>query len=365
MNRPVGFGIVGCGMIAAHHARAIAASRGGRLVAVFSRSSERTEKFARESGARPARSLEELIAQPGLDVVTVTTPSGVHLEPAVAAAEAGKHVLVEKPLEVSLERIDRMIAACAQARVHLAAVFQARFGRGARKVKEAVAQGRLGRLAFCDATVKWHRAQSYYDEGGWRGTWRWDGGGALMNQSIHAIDLLQWLAGMPVQASAFAATLGHTGIEVEDTAAAVLRFPHGALGTIEGTTAAWPGYARRIELNGDAGSVALEDDRIVRWDFREGLPEDETVRRELGAPSELRTGAGSPQMMNTRGHELQIQDLIDAITEGRAPAIDGREARNAVAIIQAIYRSAAEERSVEVDRSGWGTAPLRATQNPP
>lgn len=334
-DRVVGFGIVGCGMIAGHHARAIAASRGGKLLAVYSRDRARAEAFAREHGAQAAHSLEELLAHPGLEVLTVATPSGAHLEPVLAAAAAGKHVLVEKPLEVTLERIDRMIAACAVARVHLAAVFQARFGRGARKVKEVVASGRLGRLTVCDATVKWYRSQAYYDEGGWRGTWKWDGGGALMNQSIHAIDLLQWLAGMPQTVGAFAATLGHTGIEVEDTAAAALRFPGGELGTIVGTTAAWPGYTRRIELNGDAGSVALEDDRIVRQCF--------------GAPSELRSGSGSPQMMNARGHELQVQDLVEAISEGRAPAIQGREARNAVAIIQAIYKSSRDGHAVEVD----------------
>lgn len=352
MNQPVGFGLVGCGMIAAHHARAIAASRGGKLVAVYSRGRERTEKFAREFGASPASSLDELVNDSSIHVVNVATPSGAHLEPAVAAAAAGKHLLVEKPLEVSLDRTDRMIAACTSARVHLAAVFQARFGRGARKVKQAVAAGRLGRLALCGATVKWYRAQSYYDEGGWRGTRRWDGGGALMNQSIHAVDLLQWLVGMPAEVSAFTARVGHTGIEVEDTAAAALRFPGGGLGVIEASTSAWPGYARRIELNGDAGSVALEDDRIVRWDFREPWPEDEAVRREFGAPSELRTGAGGPQQMNNRGHELQIQDLVDAIKEGRPPAILGHEARNAVAIIQAIYRSAAEGRAIAIEAAG-------------
>jgi len=352
MSRTVGFGLVGCGMIAAHHARAIAASHGGRLVVAHSRGRERAEKLAQEFGANVADSIEGLVANPAVDVVIVTTPSGAHLEPALAAAAAGKHVLVEKPLEVSLERIDRMIAACAQANVHLAAVFQARFGRGARKVKEAVVGGRLGRLSLCSAAVKWYRTQAYYNEGGWRGTRRWDGGGALMNQSIHAIDLLQWFAGMPVRASAFTSTVGHTGIEVEDTAAAVLNFAHGAVGVIAGTTAAWPGYARRIELNGDAGSVALEDDRIVRWDFRDAAPDDDAIRRDFGAVSELRSGASSPEAKNNRGHELQIQDLIDAIGEGRPPAIAGREARNAVAIIEAIYRSAAEGRAVNVDNSG-------------
>jgi UDP-N-acetyl-2-amino-2-deoxyglucuronate dehydrogenase len=350
MTGRIGFGLVGCGMIAAHHARAISASSGGRLVAVFSRTPDRTVQFAREFGGRAVGSIDELVEDPDVHVVNVTTPSGAHLEPVVVAAAAGRHVLVEKPLEVSLDRIDRMIAACRQANVHLGAVFQARFGRGVRTVKDAIVRGRLGRLALSEAAVKWYRAQAYYDEGGWRGTRRWDGGGALMNQSIHAIDLLQWLVGMPEAVSAFAATVAHERIEVEDTATAALRFANGSLGIIQGSTAAWPGYARRIEINGEHGSVALEDDRIVRWDFRHPEPEDATVIGELGARSELRSGAGSPQAMNSRGHELQIQDMVDAILSGRRPAIDGHEARNAVAIIEAIYRSAAEGRAIAVDR---------------
>ncbi|MEX2580400.1 MAG: Gfo/Idh/MocA family oxidoreductase [Verrucomicrobiales bacterium] len=351
-TRPIGFGIVGCGMIAENHVAAIQASNGGRLVGAASRSRERAEAFARRHDvAFFTDSTAELAAHPEVDVVCVTTPTGAHLEPVVAAAEAGKHVLVEKPLEISVERADAMIAACRAHGVKLGAVFQARFGPGARAAKEAMAGGRLGRLVLCDAYVKWYRSPDYYEEGGWKGTRRWDGGGALMNQGVHAVDLLQWLAGMPRRVSAFTGTLAHRGIEVEDTAAALIQFEHGGLGVIEASTGTWPGTSRRLELSGDAGSVVLEDDRIARWEFEVPESRDEETVRRLGGESLLKTGAGDAKALNTAGHCLQVQDMIDAIREDRLPGIDGSEGRKAVAVIEAIYQSAREGRPVELGES--------------
>lgn len=341
---PVGFGIVGHGMIAGYHARAIAATPGARLVGVAGLRAEATQAFAREHGAGLATtSLDELLARPDLDAVCITTPSGAHLQPSLAAIRAGKHLVVEKPMEITTARVDELLAAAEQRRVLVAPIFQARFGEGAQRVKAAIEAGRLGRLVLASAYVKWHRTAAYYT--GWKGTLALDGGGAVINQAIHGLDLLQWFAGMPTSVSARTARRVHTGIEAEDTAAAVFEFPGGALGTLEATTAAWPGWSRRIELCGETGSVVLEDDRITRWDFRQVEPGDEAVVLADTAAA-LGSGASNPSGISVAGHQRQISDLVDAIRTGKPLAIDGREARKAVALVNALYASAARGAAV-------------------
>jgi UDP-N-acetyl-2-amino-2-deoxyglucuronate dehydrogenase len=348
MNPPsqFGFGIVGTGMIAGFHARAIAQVPGARLVGVASRSPEKGRAFAKTHVlAVVAGSVEELAARPDIDVICITTPSGGHLEPALAAIEAGKHVVIEKPLEVTTERVDRILAAAAKKGVRVAPIFQGRFGDGARAVKAVIAAGRLGRLVLCSAAVKWHRPPSYYT--GWKGTLILDGGGATMNQAIHGIDLLQWFAGMPTEVFSWKTRRVHTAIEAEDTACASLKFPDGALGTIEATTAAWPGWSRRIEICGERGSLALEDDRIARWDFASPEPGDDTIRNSApAAAAGAGAGAGAPGAIPLEGHVRQFQDLIDALRENRPLALEGPEARKAVALVNALYESA--ERGVPV-----------------
>jgi UDP-N-acetyl-2-amino-2-deoxyglucuronate dehydrogenase len=335
---PVRFGIVGTGMIAGFHARAIAGS-GGQVTAVAGRNAEKTAAFAREHSV-PFSTTEvaALVTRPDVDVVCITTPSGAHLEPALAAIRAGKHVLIEKPLEITPERVDLILAAAEKAGVRVATIFQGRFGAGAQTVKAALDAGRLGRLVLASAQVKWHRPAAYYT--GWKGTLALDGGAVLMNQAIHGLDLLQWFVGLPAEVFAWSTRRVHAGIEGEDTACATLRFPGGALGTIEATTAAWPGWARRIELCGEHGSIVLEDDRIVRWDFARPEPADEKIR---SAPPEnaLGSGAASPGGISLEGHVRQYQDLGAALRENRPLAIDGREGRKAVALVHALYQSAA------------------------
>jgi predicted dehydrogenase len=336
---PLGFGIVGLGMVADYHARAIAASDGGRLVGVVSRSADKARTFAQRHGAAFATDrLDQLLARSDVDVVCITTPNGAHLEPAVAAARARKHLVVEKPLEVTLERTDALIAAATQAGVLLAPIFQSRFGTGAQALKSAVQQGRFGRLALCSAYVKWQRTPEYY-AGSWHGQAALDGGGVAMNQAIHAIDLLQWFAGMPAELTALTGRCVHTGIQVEDTLSAVLRFPQGAMGTIEASTAVFPGWAQAIDLCGEHGSARLEDDRLVRWDFREERPEDAGLRA-AAASTALRSGAAAPNAIGIEGHRRQIQNLIDAIRGVHPLALDAAEARKAVALVCALYRSA-------------------------
>src|SRR5581483_8434249 len=207
-----------------------------------------------------------------------------------------------------------LIRAADQAGVVIAPIFQARFGEGARTLKAALDAGRFGRMVLASAYVKWHRTAQYYS--GWKGTLQLDGGGAVINQSIHAIDQLQWFAGLPAEVYAFTTRRVHTGIEAEDTCVAALKFSSGALGTIEASTALYPGWARRLEICGEHGSAALEDDRIVKWDFREAKPEDEKIR--AGGANALGSGASNPAAISFEGHRRQLQDLIDALRAGRA-----------------------------------------------
>lgn len=342
----LGFAIVGTGMIAGYHAEAIQQTPGARLIGVVSRSMDKGRAFATRHGiAVTTATVEEMVARPDVHVVNVTTPSGAHLEPALVGIRAGKHVIVEKPLETTPERVDQVLAAAREHRVKVASIFQGRFGAGAQQVKRALVEGRLGRLVLASAAVKWHRPAEYYHTP-WKGRWDLDGGGALMNQAIHGVDLLQWFAGLPTEVSGWITRRVHLGIEADDTTVASLKFPCGAFGTIEATTAAWPGWARRIELCGELGSVCLEDDRISRWDFARAEPGDAAVLA-AGADS-LGSGAGAPGGISIAGHLRQIADFVEAVQGDREPLIDGEEGRKAVALVHAIYESARKGAAVRV-----------------
>ena len=345
-----GFGIIGLGLIADFHARAIQAISGdkAKLVACCSRSAEKVKIFAEKYGCRGYTDVGQMLADADLDVVSICSPSGAHLEAALAAAEAGRHVIVEKPLEITIERCDRMIEACDKAGVALGGIFQSRFSAAATTVKRAIDGGRFGTLVLGDAYVKWFRSQQYYDEGGWHGTRAMDGGGALINQSIHAIDLLQWLMGAVDSVQAFTATIGHSGIEVEDNAVAAVRFRNGAFGVIEGSTAVYPGFLKRIEISGTAGSMILEEDHLNAWDFAQSDPEDESIRRRFGATAASGGGAADPAAISFEGHRRQFEEFIAALDGKRPPLVDGREARKSVEIIRAIYDSAEKGKAVRL-----------------
>ncbi|TWT90167.1 Glucose--fructose oxidoreductase precursor [Pseudobythopirellula maris] len=344
----LGFGIVGCGMISRFHAKALGDTRGAKLVACCSSNPKSAAKLADEFGVTAHADLKALLADPAVDAVCICTPSGAHMEPAVAAAKAGKHVLIEKPLEVTLKKCDRVIAACEQAGVQLATIFPSRFHGASQTLKKAVDGGRFGRMTMGDAYIKWHRTQEYYDSGAWRGTWALDGGGALMNQAIHTVDLLLWLMGPVEQVCAQTATLAHERIEVEDTAVATLRFASGALGVIQATTAAWPGYLKRIELHGDSGSAILEEESIRAWDFAKPRKSDAKVREAMNRGDEHGGGAGDPAAIGHHAHAKQFADFIAAIRAERSPAIDGHEGRRSVELILAIYKSAKSGKPVSL-----------------
>ena len=344
----IGFGIIGCGMIAKFHARAIADIRGTKLVACQSRRLEAAEAFTSEFGGQAYESLEEMLAHPELDIVTICTPSGAHLEPAVAAARAGKHVIVEKPLEITLKRCDRIIEACDKAGVTLSTIFPSRFHESSQLLKKAVDTAKFGRLTLGDAYVKWFRTQEYYDSGAWRGTWELDGGGALMNQAIHSVDLLTWLMGPVEEIMAHTATLAHDRIEVEDVATATLRFANGALGTIEATTAAYPGMLKRIELHGSQGSAVMIEEDITTWDFAKPTAADRKLLERMQGQTKTGGGAADPAAIGHHGHAAQFREILKAIKTNSTSSVDGREGRRAVEIILAIYKSAESGKAVSL-----------------
>ena len=347
-SNPIGFAIVGTGMIAEFHANAIRAVPGARLVGAFGNVPEQRRIFCEKHGIREFDSLDAVIADAEVHAVTVATPSGLHAAVAVPVLEAGKAALCEKPIDVTIEAVDAILAAEKKGNGRLACVFQSRFGAGAVKLKEAIDAGRFGRLTMCSAYIKWWRDQSYYDTSNWKGTWKIDGGGALMNQGVHAVDLLQWFAGLPEEVCAFHATLAHK-MEAEDTLTATLRFPNGALGVIEAATSAWPGDDLQIEIVGDRGSATIVNDKITRWDFADKLPGDEDALKNEGA-GKIGGGTADPKAIPIEGHRRLIEDLVNAIKEGRPPMIPGTDARKAIALIRACYESAASKSVVKVSR---------------
>ncbi len=349
----IGFGIIGCGMISRFHARAIEELDGAQVVGCFSEGPGSGEAFAAEHGGTVHASLDSLLADPAVHIVTVCTPSGAHRDAAIAAANAGKHVLVEKPLEITLERCDAMIAACERNNVLLGAILPSRFSAVNVALKAAIDTGRFGTLTLGDSFVKWWRSQEYYDQGGWRGTWALDGGGAYMNQAIHNVDLLQWFMGDVAEIAAVTGTLAHERIEVEDTGVAALKFRNGALGTLTATTSAWPGLLKKTEIHGNRGSAIVEQDDLLMWEFAEPQESDAQLKSQLARKAGTTGGASDPKAISYQGHLAQFRDFVAAVKSGRQPEIDGREGRKSVEIILGIYESARTGRRV--------TLPLRTS----
>ena len=351
MADKVKFGIIGTGAIAAMHAEALRDAKNAELTAVFDQVTERAKAFAEKYNVRAIDNFEEFLNDKDVEAVTIATPTGVHGKVAVPAALAGKHLLCEKPLDTTVEKVDEIIAACDKTGVLMMSVFQSRFVKNVGLIKQAIDAGRFGKIVLVSCQCKWFRTQEYYDSATWRGTWALDGGGALMNQSIHTIDLLQYLNGDVEEVSAATATLSHTGIEVEDNAVAILKYKNGALGTIEGSTSCQPGFPRRIEVSGSKGSIVLEDNRITRWQFVDEEAGDEQIRQNGGIGEVISGGgAGDPMAISSNGHRAQIESLSEAILAGKKKIeLDGREGRRAVALICSIYKSAQTGRPVKVN----------------
>lgn len=328
------FGIVGAGVIAPYHARAIAAHPETELVAIADVVPEKARKLAEDYNISSVYAdYEEMLKREDIDIVSVCVPSGMHAEVAVAAAEAGKHILCEKPLEITPDQMSRMIAAARSHHVKLGCVFQRRLMPSVIAARQAIQDGKLGTLVLGDAYLKYYRSPEYYKSAGWRGTWQWDGGGALMNQGVHGVDVIQYLMGGVASVFAYAAPLVRD-IEVEDTAVAVLKYKNGAFGVIQGTTSVYPGQETRFELHGEKGSIVVSDSGILQWK----LLDSEEQAPKVGALSTM--SSTKLEDMTSDGHYLFVDDILHAVKEDREPLVNGEEARKSVDLILAIYESA-------------------------
>ena len=351
MTKKLRFGIIGCGVIGHIHAEAITSLPDAQLVAVADVIPERAQELAEEFHVTPYRDVEEMLAHEELDVVDIGTPSGQHAEHACQVMRSGRHVIVEKPMEISRATIAEILRVQQETGVKLAVISQHRFDPVTSQVHDLVEEQAFGRLVLGNALVPWWRSQKYYDSGAWRGTWELDGGGVLMNQSIHSIDVLQWLMGPVKSVCAYTDTLVHR-METEDVAVAVLRFANGALGTIAATTGAYPGTGTRIEIYGDKGSAVIEDDHLsylhLARDDREEVGPYGAGREQRvhSAASEGASAAQDPAALAIRSHALQIEDMMRAIRENGTPLVDGYAAKHPVEIILGIYESARTHKEV-------------------
>ncbi len=351
MTEKLRFAIVGSGVIGPMHAEAIKSQPDAELVAVADVVFEGAQKLAAQYGATPYRDIGEMLAHEQLDVVTICTPSGMHGEHAIQAMRSGRHVIVEKPMEITRAALDEMLRVQQETGVKMAVISQHRFDPATQQVYALLQEKAFGRLVMGNALIPWWRSQGYYDSGAWRGTWQLDGGGVLMNQSIHSIDVLQWLMGSVRSVFAYTDTLAHR-METEDVAVAVLRFANGALGTIAATTGAYPGVSTRIEIFGDQGSAIIENDELAylhlaRDDREEVGAYGISPKADRATQGKKQEGAAqNPAALNIRSHAMQFADMIRAIRENGTPLVDGYAGRRTVEVILAIYESARTHQEV-------------------
>jgi UDP-N-acetyl-2-amino-2-deoxyglucuronate dehydrogenase len=338
MDKPIG--ILGGGNISRTHLRAAMEIDGVRVAAVCGQNPDKAHQLALEAGAAFYQDLDEFLDHRPMDAVLIGSPSGLHAEQGIAAAKRGLHVLVEKPIDIDVGRADQLIEACETAGVKLGVFFQDRVAPDLQRLKSVIDSGRLCSPILMSASVRWYRPPEYYENSHWRGTRALDGGGALMNQGIHTVDLLLWLCGDVSSIWSRAVTALHN-IEVEDTLVASFQFSSGAIGTLEVATSAYPGFSRRVDMSWSQGTITIEDDRINSVNLREpieglcAIPQQ--TSREQQTSDERAT---SPVVSNTQGHRAIIEDFIQAIASDRAPLCDGREARRSVQLVEAMYRSA-------------------------
>ena len=326
-------GLIGGGNISETHARAAKAIPGVTLAAMYGTNTSKVEQLCRTYGGTPHRDLDAFVRHRPMDFVAIGSPSGLHATHGIAAARRGLHVLTEKPIDISKERADQLIEATQQSGVKLGVIFQDRCKPEIQRLKQWIDSGVLGKILLADARVKWYRPPEYYSESKWRGTVNLDGGGALINQAVHTVDLLLWLLGDVTRVQARTATALHA-IEGEDTALALLEFANGPLGVLQATTAAFPGFPRLLEITGSQGTVILEQDRIIDVRLR-----DATAGVRAGIKSSDKENTASPVVSDFRGHQAILEDFIGAIRENRAPLCDGHEGARSIALIEEIYRA--------------------------
>ncbi len=337
-KKSVGFAILGAGMVADYHQQAIIANAdlGARLVAIGHYNPDRFAEISAKFGV-PCLTEADMLAHPDVDVVCICTPGGQHAAQTIAAARAGKHVLVEKPMALNLADADAMINACAQAGVKLGVTLQRRAEPLFKQIYEAVQGGDLGELTLGLVSMPYVRSEAYYQQAEYRGTWAGDGGGVLMTQGIHIVDLLIWYMGDPVEVRAYADTL-HRNVEVEDTLTAILRFANGSQAAITATTTAAPGFNHRLEIYGTSGGIQVDGEHVTRWDIADSSKAT-VVPPALGTAEDAGAG-GDPRGISPSGHIAIFRDFIDALNNNRPPQVDGAQGRRSLATILAIYRDA-------------------------
>ncbi|MEM7539678.1 MAG: Gfo/Idh/MocA family oxidoreductase [Chloroflexota bacterium] len=337
-NKTIGFGILGAGMIANFHKMAVESNAdiGAKMVAIGHYNPERFDAISEEFGL-PCMSEADLLAHPDIDVICLCTPSGQHPAQTIAAAKAGKHVIVEKPIALNLADADAMIAACEEAGVKLGVALQRRAEPHFQRVYSAIEAGDFGELTLGSVLIPYHRPQAYYDQAEWRGTWDLDGGGVLMNQGVHLVDLLVWFMGDPVETKAFAQT-AKRDIEVEDLAAATMRFENGGYATITATTTTDPGFPHRVEIYGTKGGVQIEGDVISQWLLAN--PDEAQVEPFVSDEVAEAGAASDPRGIKATGHINIFRDFIECLREDRPPAIDGAEGRRSLAAVLQVYEAA-------------------------
>jgi UDP-N-acetyl-2-amino-2-deoxyglucuronate dehydrogenase len=326
-------GLVGAGNISETHARAARAVPDVAISAIYGTNRDKLARLSGEFQAKPYGHFDAFLAHRPMDVVILGSPSGLHAEEGIAAVQRGLHVLTEKPIDITTNRADALISAADSANVKLGVIFQDRLKPDIRRLKQWLDSGVLGKPLLVDARVKWYRPPEYYSGSKWRGTLALDGGGALINQGIHTVDLILWLLGDVARLQARTATVLHE-IEAEDTALALLEFTSGARGTLLATTAAFPGFPRRVEITGTEGTVVLEHDRIVAANLRKPPPD-----LAEAAPLDTNPSASSAAVTDFRGHQVIIEDFLAAIRHNRTPICDGREGRRSLALVESIYRA--------------------------
>ncbi len=337
MGTDIGFGIVGAGLIAPFHLRAIHDARGGRAIGVFDVSGERAAQIAEKFAIKTFSSLREMLEEKAVNVVCVATPNHLHGDIVLRAAQAGKHVLTEKPPAMSLKETDTMIDVCRKANVKFGCFVQCRVREAIQVMKSAVDSGRFGKLLHADAYMKWYRPQEYYTSDGWRGQ-KQSGSGVTVAQGFHYIDLLQYLVGPARTVDARMTNIGHPGINLEDDVMAHLQYACGAEGVVQLSTALWPGTDIRIELHGTNGTAVMAGEKIQTWQFRDEEPED-GQRRRIGDVSQA-TGAGGAADFGHRDHTVVVQDMIDSIHADRDVVIPVPSVRHTLEIVLAMYQSA-------------------------
>lgn len=342
--RQIRLGVIGMGFIGMFHCDALQSVPEAHLVAVADSARTPNLKKAQEKfNVMVYDKPDELLRRPDIDAISLGVPSGLHGDLTVKAAARKKHVLTEKPIEITMEKADEMIKACRDNKVKLGVISQRRWDPGMKELKAAVDSGKLGKMIMGEAYVKWYRDQNYYDSSNWKGTWKYDGGGALMNQGVHMVDQLQWVMGDVTEVTAQIATLGHKNIEVEDIAQAMLKFKNGAVGTLIATTAVYPGMDERLEITGDKGTMIMNKNRIT---FREIV--GDAKKETADDVPDRGSGAADAQAITNEGHVAQMRDFCQAILLGREPMITGEDGRKPLEIILAVYESAKTGKTVQL-----------------